>query len=130
MRDGEATAGREPRRGAAGGNLTKECAVRKMKLQRTLFSFPPRRKACAGARGARSALGGPALAWLQPAVSVMPDGLVWVQPEEQEQIARMRIALQDELAAALPELRHDHQFLRFLRGHGGFEKAVEKMRLY
>ena len=62
--------------------------------------------------------------------SAMPDGLVWVQPEEQEQIARMRIALQDELAAALPELRHDHQFLRFLRGHGGFEKAVEKMRLY
>ena len=33
MRDGEATAGREPRRGAAGGNLTKECAVRKMKLR-------------------------------------------------------------------------------------------------
>ena len=62
--------------------------------------------------------------------AAMPDGLVWVQPEEQEQIARMRIALQDELAAALPELRHDHQFLRFLRGHGGFEKAVEKMRLY
>ena len=83
------------------------------------------------ARAAREVLGGgPALAWLQPAVSVMPDGLVWVQPEEQEQIARMRIALQDELAAALPELRHDHQFLRFLRGHGGFEKAVEKMRLY
>ena len=59
----------------------------------------------------------------------MPDGLVWVQPEEVEQIACMRIALQDELAAALPELRHDHQFLRFLRGHGGYEKAVEKMRL-
>ena len=29
-------------------------------------------------------------------------------------------------AAALPELRHDHQFLRFLRGHGGFEKAVSR----
>ena len=56
----------------------------------------------------------------------MPEGLAWVQPEEQEQIARMRIALQDELAAALPELRHDHQFLRFLRGHGGFEKAVSR----
>ena len=56
----------------------------------------------------------------------MPEGLVWVQPEEQEQITRMRAALQDELAAALPELRHDHQFLRFLRGHGGFEKAVSR----
>ena len=51
---------------------------------------------------------------------------MWVQPEEQEQITRMRAALQDELAAALPELRHDHQFLRFLRGHGGFEKAVSR----
>ena len=60
------------------------------------------------------------------ATVAMPEGLAWVQPEEQEQIARMRIALQDELAAALPELRHDHQFLRFLRGHGGFEKAVSR----
>ena len=53
----------------------------------------------------------------------MTDGLVWVQPEEHEQIVRMRTALQDELAAALPELGHDHQFVRFLRGHGGFGKV-------
>ena len=57
MRDGEATAGREPRRGAAGGNLTKECAVRKMKLFRTLFSFPPDEKRVP-ARAAREVLGG------------------------------------------------------------------------
>ena len=78
----------------------------------TLAKVPAERAQSAG-ESARSCL-------------AMPEGLVWVQPEEQEQITRMRAALQDELAAALPELRHDHQFLRFLRGHGGFEKAVSR----
>ena len=59
----------------------------------------------------------------------MVDGIAWIQPQEQELIVQMRASLSEELKTALPELTHDHQFVRFLRGHGGIEKAIEKMRL-
>lgn len=57
------------------------------------------------------------------------DALDWLDDGELELIGAMRSSLADELASAPVELRHDHQFARFLRGHGhNVERATEKMR--
>ena len=58
-----------------------------------------------------------------------PDALDWLDDGERELIGWMRSSLANELASAPVELRHDHQFARFLRGHGhNVERATEKMR--